>query len=393
MDSSWRYFGILLVLLACGLLVGARAADEPNPATQSSPSAGQSVAELLPSRLPPGRRAIVAVLALNEGTETTDFLVPHALLKRSGVADVEAVALRRGPVELMPALRIAIEQDLQDFDRRYPAGADIVIVPALHDDAEPQVLAWLRQQAARGALMVGICSGTRVLGQAGLLEGRSFTGHWFDRDSLLRRHRGAMHMPDRRFWRDGPVLSTTGVSASLTVSIALVEALGGRERAAPLAAELGLADWSERHNSAPFGLRQSPLLTVAANWLMRWRHESLQLPVEPGSDDVTVALIADAWSRSYRSEVQAVALNGAPQALRLRSGIQLLAAQPQGGQNDGRWLRWHDGKPVAQLREQLCMIEARYGAATRRWVAMQMEDESGLNLDCAYQHVATLQAR
>ena len=43
-------------------------------------------------------KPVVAVLALNEVTETTDFLLPHAVLQRAGVVDVEVVAPRRGRV-------------------------------------------------------------------------------------------------------------------------------------------------------------------------------------------------------------------------------------------------------------------------------------------------------
>ena len=50
-------------------------------------------------------RPVVAVLTLNEGTETTDFLLPYAVLQRAGVAEVKAVAPRTGRVERFPRSR------------------------------------------------------------------------------------------------------------------------------------------------------------------------------------------------------------------------------------------------------------------------------------------------
>ena len=89
-------------------------------------------------------KPVVAVLALNEGTETTDFLLPHAVLQRAGVADVQVVAPRRGRVFLYPALQVEVAQDLASFDRAYPSGADYVVVPAMRDDNNPAIAAWLK---------------------------------------------------------------------------------------------------------------------------------------------------------------------------------------------------------------------------------------------------------
>jgi putative intracellular protease/amidase len=81
----------------------------------------------------PGK-PVVAIVALNEGTEITDFVLPHAVLKRADVADVQAVAARRGRVSLYPALEIDVSHDFASFDAAYPSGADYVIVPAMRDD-------------------------------------------------------------------------------------------------------------------------------------------------------------------------------------------------------------------------------------------------------------------
>ena len=124
-------------------------------------------------------KPVVAVLALNEGTETTDFLLPHAVLQRAGVADLQVVAPRRGRVFLYPALQVEVAQDLASFDRAYPSGADYVIVPAMRDDNNPAIAAWLKQQADRGARIIGVCAGALVVGRAGLLDGRRFTTHWY----------------------------------------------------------------------------------------------------------------------------------------------------------------------------------------------------------------------
>jgi hypothetical protein len=65
-------------------------------------------------------RPRVVVLARNEGTETTDFLLTHAVLQRSGVADVLAVTPLRGRVRLYPVFEVNVAQDFAGFDAAHP---------------------------------------------------------------------------------------------------------------------------------------------------------------------------------------------------------------------------------------------------------------------------------
>lgn len=335
-------------------------------ATPTGTAASTLVLPLRVASVPP----VIAVLALNEGTETTDFLVPHAVLRQARVGVVEAVAPQPGPVVLMPALEVEGVRDFASFDAAYPAGADIVVVPAMHRDDDLAVRAWLQRQAAQGAVVVAVCSGALVVGQAGLLEGRRFTGHWYDRSTLLRRHAGAVYVPGLRYLADGPVVTTTGVSASLPVSLALVEALAGAARARAVAEELGLPAWQAVHRSDRFGLGLAQVWTLAANTVLFWRHERIELPVANGADDVALAFAADAWSRSYRSQAVAVNPQAPAQPVRLRSGLLLRVAPSQDGAVPAAV---PDVPSACALRASLRAIGQRYGDGTRQWVATQLE--------------------
>lgn len=85
-------------------------------------------------------RALVVVLADNAGTEATDFVVPYAVLKEFGVADVVTVSTGPGAVTLIPALRIRTDMTAAQFDAATPAGADILIVPAMKRNDSPAML-------------------------------------------------------------------------------------------------------------------------------------------------------------------------------------------------------------------------------------------------------------
>jgi transcriptional regulator GlxA family with amidase domain len=84
-----------------------------------------------------------------------------------------------GPIQLMPALRIEPQATLAEFDARFPDGADYVIVPAVHEPDDATLVGWVRAQARKGAVIVGVCDGVWVVANAGLLNGCRAAGHWF----------------------------------------------------------------------------------------------------------------------------------------------------------------------------------------------------------------------
>ena len=143
-------------LLACS---GTTADPDARP-IRSRPSSAEHDRNIDALRPPKRSRPVIAVLADNAGTETTDFLIPYAVLSESNLADVVAVAPESGTIQLMPALRVNPQETTASFDRRYPTGADYVIVPAMHHRDTPAILDWIRAQSATGATIVAIRRGT-----------------------------------------------------------------------------------------------------------------------------------------------------------------------------------------------------------------------------------------
>lgn len=311
---------------------------------------------------------LVAVIGENRMTELVDFLVPFGLLSRAGVAKVMALSTREGPVQMMPALRVEAQATTAEFEQRYPQAADYLIVPAVHHSDDPVLTAFVAGQAARGATIVGICDGVLVLGHAGLLHGRRATGHWYSKAQREADFPDTRWQVDRRYVVDGKLVTSSGVSAALPVSVALVEAIAGPVKAAAFAREIGLAGWSDEHRSQAFAFGPGGYLTAAANYLAFWRHETLTLSLQPDLDEATLALRADAWARSFRTDVLAVGSG----PVRTRHGLVLLPDTETGGKPA---LPNIDVQPGRVLDETLDDIAARYGSATASFVATQLEYE------------------
>lgn len=345
-------------------------------AAQGAPAA--SIAEDLRGIAPHvprhGRsRPVVAVIGENTFTELTDYVVPYGVLKTSGVADVFALSTQPGPIQMFPALRIQPQATIDEFDARFPEGADYVIVPAVHHTEDPTLRAWIIEQSDKGATIVGVCDGVWVVAHAGLLKGRRAVGHWYSFDDLEKKYRETTWVRNRRYIADTGVVTTTGVTASIPVALALIEAIGGKERAGTAAQALGVSDWSATHRSEDFKLRARHVLAAAANWLSFWAHDELEISIVDGADEVRLALIADAYSRTYRSKAFSTAPLAAP--VSTRGGLLILpdrvVANPGASVHRSSWL--DEPRPVASLNVALQEIAERYGLATSELVALQLE--------------------
>lgn len=376
-----RHIFTLALFSAAALGAAPLYAAEPQPATAAANLTAATGAAAAENRVGAieryqprfGRaRPVVAVVGDNRGTELTDFVIPYSVLRRAGVAEVLAVATRKGPLQMMPALRIAPDAAIAQFDERYPDGADYVIVPAVVHDADPVLPQWVAAQAAKGATLVSICDGALVLAGSGVMKGRSGTGHWATDGLRKDKYPDTRWLDDARYVADGKVVSSAGISAALPVSIALVEAIAGTGRANALAAEMAAGDWSASHDSAPFRPRFGVNLVAHATRFTNpvlHHKDRLAVPVADGVDELALALTMDAWSRTGRSKAFAVSGSDAP--VRTLHGLSVLPEAP-GGEADRQMIAETapPGKVFGRLLDSIAMA---YGKLTAQRVALDFE--------------------
>ena len=89
----------------------------------------------------------------------------------------------------------------------------------------------VRATAARARRVASVCTGTAILAQAGLLDGRRATTHWFYAEDLAARFPQVTIDPVPIFIRDGKVATSGGVTASLDLTLAFIEEDHGPELA------------------------------------------------------------------------------------------------------------------------------------------------------------------
>jgi hypothetical protein len=220
-----------------------------------------------------------------------------------------------------------------------------------------------------GSTIVSICAGGLTVGHAGLFEGRQATTHWYSVDELKKISPGMIWRKDRRYVADRGVVSTTGVSASIPVSLALVEAIAGRAKADALAVELGVSKFDEAHDSNAFRKADGFLGRGVVNSANLLGQEMYGLRISDGVDELTLAVTADAWSRTYRSTCLTI---GSAATVRSLHGLDLIVDRAS---DDKRLhlLGALPARPGEGINAALAAVAKRYGAPTASFVALQLE--------------------
>lgn len=322
-------------------------------------------------------RPVAAIIGENSGTEVVDFVIPYGVLTQSGAVEVVTVATKPGVLNMRPALKIQPQATIDQFDALFPDGADYVIVPAVVKSDDPALLAWVAAQGAKGGTVVSICDGALVVANSGLMKGHRATAHWATVDYRKEKYPDTTWMKNIRYVADGKIVSSAGISAAIPASLALVEAIAGYEKAATLAKELGVVEWSTQHNSDVFPPQFGVNLTAYAtkNILNGLFHSTQRVgvPVAPGVDDIALALTADAYSRTGRSHAYSLSASNEP--VQTRHGLMLRPDLVSGGSNPPDWtLPELDATPSVQMLDKvLAGIAERYGRATAYGVALDFE--------------------
>jgi transcriptional regulator GlxA family with amidase domain len=122
-----------------------------------------------------------------------------------------------------------------DKTLRTAGPCDVVVVPALDPDVmerlaqNRQVVPWLRRAYERGSDVVSACTGTFLLGEAGLLDGRTATTHWAFQALLANRYPEVRLVPQAVLVDQGRIVTAGGATSFLNLALFLVERLLGQD--------------------------------------------------------------------------------------------------------------------------------------------------------------------
>ncbi len=168
------------------------------------------------------------------GVQQLDLTGPYEVFASLPDTKVHLIWKGRGPITSATGLVLGATMTFGECPK-----LDVICVPggggvnALLEDAE--TLAFIRAQAKQARYVTSVCTGSLVLGAAGLLKGRKATTHWFAHDFLAKFGAIPVHA---RVVRDGNLITAGGVTAGIDFGLAVVAELVGRAEAEAI--QLGL---------------------------------------------------------------------------------------------------------------------------------------------------------
>jgi len=188
-------------------------------------------------------------------------------------------------------------------------------------EGQASIVRWLRRHHARIPLVVSICAGAFLLGEAGLLDGRQAMTHWLYLDELQARFPAARVVKEGIYVKDDGVWTSAGLSAGIDLTLALVEEHHGHDVAMAVAKRMVLF------------LRRSGHQTQFSSVLQRQE-------CEPSKLREVAAFVLEHMNQALPVERLAAGVGMSPRTL-------------------SRWCREHFHESPAELVRRLRLEEAR----------------------------------
>lgn len=170
-----------------------------------------------------------------DGVAELDFAAPWEVFNGSkALLDsksdmVFTVSHSKDTVKCYGGLKVTPDYTLDNMPE-----ADVLIVPGTilvkELVTDTALVGWLKRAAKSAKWVAGVCTGSMLVAEAGLLEGKAATTHWMCIEEL-KKYENITVMEKIRYVRDGNVVTSAGVSAGLDMALWLIGELRGREHA------------------------------------------------------------------------------------------------------------------------------------------------------------------
>ena len=338
---------------AAGALVSMRAAY-PRPPRAAPPEGWPP-----PRPVPQGRLAVAVVLGAS-GSVITDALGPYEVFARS--PEVFAYTVSAGPAAVLSGgLTVVPDYSLGDVDAGTAPEPAVVVIPAVgspNGRKEQPLREWLARRVGRGAHLLGVCAGSRLLAAAGLLDGHRATSHWSRLKGLQRSRPQVDWVAGQRYVQDGKITTTAGVTSGVFGALRLVQQLTGAAEAQRVGRELAYPGWSLDGPTGIPAQRPAPRdLTNLLAALAPWCRPALGVGLTEGVGELDVAAPFEVYATSFAARTVPIA---ARPTVTTRHGLRLVAAPadataprvdrlivpgvPRGDQVDTRLAGWAAGR-------------------------------------------------
>lgn len=156
-----------------------------------------------------------------------------ATIKGKAQYDIHILSNGGGMISCSAGLTVQTKplKDLKNFDSLIVVGG----AGTLNACKDTKLIRYIRKQSPKVNRVISICTGSFLLAEIGLLDGKKATTHWSSLGRLARDNPTITPVPDAFYVRDGNVITSAGVTAGMDLTLSLVEEDMGHDVAIDIA--------------------------------------------------------------------------------------------------------------------------------------------------------------
>jgi len=151
-------------------------------------------------------------------------------------------AERNKNITTASGMTIHCQETIRDIDY----DIDTLFIPGVPNSLQPtyklnsHALNWIKEQAGKVRRLCSVCTGTFLLAEAGLLNGKKATTHWEKCEILGQMYPNTKVDPNSIFVKDRNIYTSAGISSGMDLALALVEEDFGKSTALNVARQMVL---------------------------------------------------------------------------------------------------------------------------------------------------------
>lgn len=167
------------------------------------------------------------IILLYDRFTALDAIGPYEVLSRLTGAKICFTGYKKREYKDTYGMELKADYSINEISE-----AGILLIPGGFgiDDLlkNKEIVDWVREIDRTSRWTVSVCSGSLLLAEAGILDGKNCTTHWRRKDQLNQYN---VHVKDDRFVQDGKIITSAGVSAGIDMALYLVSKVAGDEAA------------------------------------------------------------------------------------------------------------------------------------------------------------------
>jgi putative intracellular protease/amidase len=146
-------------------------------------------------------------------------------------------------------------QTVAEFDYQNCPQLDLILLPGgfgtIKELGNQAIMSFLKERVPPAKVTMSVCSGSWILAKAGLLDGRRATSNKVYFKMATQQSDQVQWVSEARWVEDGPVFTSSGVSAGIDMSLAVIASLYGEDKAMEIANYTEYV-WNKNPDEDPF---------------------------------------------------------------------------------------------------------------------------------------------